>query len=155
MAMLKYTIREVEATHPLLFKMALRHHQNLFWRRATRGQSLQTADAETDYDEVTFTDLFFKSYSWQMKSTLIHELTHVIDEAQRYSYSKEWCAIVGKRISQFHRLSKKHQDPWEADKLAHRCGLPRAYAAEDPVEALACFMEEYLKGYPIDNEVAD
>ena len=145
-ATFRQDLAAVEKTHAMLLALATRNH-HVTWRR-TAGDADQDIRAETVHSAIYFMDSYFKLPRWDRVVVILHELAHVVDEDSRYSLSKEWCQIVSPRIAKFKQHypslsfeNLSYSEANRADIAAQKCGLPRAYAAEGPGEAFACFVE--------------
>lgn len=149
----------VEERYPVLVGLATRNH-HIEWHRVDVC-SLKWAAGETSHGNVFFPDTFFGSTERVQVTIIVHELAHVVDDGHRYSWSEEWCKIACPRIAAFKKRWKKSSlscsDPEgrKGDRIAQMCGLPRAYAGEDPSECFACFVEAMHDGEAVDKEVVN
>lgn len=124
---------------------------------SSRKRSNCLATAYPKSKSISISDLYFpnkkKNSNSGLYRTLIHELVHLADCGNRYSYSKVWIKAAYPKIREakfFWRLRLKSK----IHKIAKTNNLPSTYSTKNLRECLAECASTYLaEGYP-DTKIA-
>ena len=85
---------------------------------------------------------------------LTHELCHVADTDACISEGSQWNKLIAPFISSYHRKNRASRTSTAVSTTAASFGLPTAYAAHDPTEALAeCTAAMIIDGWTSSKEI--
>ena len=80
-----------------------------------------------------------------LKETLIHELAHLVDYGDKYSLSREWINLVGKKLNATYDAWDRN-DCHEVSKICQKKKLPGYYSSFNLQECFAeCLMNYFTK----------
>jgi len=152
------TINDVRKLCPALYERAYNRCPVRLMRIRIIDSDKKTLAAACEHS-LLFPDSFFLEPRKSRLEIMLHEMIHLIDSGYSLSLTQKWCELVCKRILNFDRqwnkplFSCSTEQLAAADSIARRCGLPNAYAAENPSETLAYFATNVLYGgkpdYPV------